>query len=744
MSCGGSGTSTPSNNTPKHKRSRIESTKEIIQVPSPAMFKRGESHHTSEGETEEIIQDPSPAAFMSCGGSGTSTPSNNTPKHKRSRIESTKEIIQVPSPAIGTSMTSNNTPKQKRSRIESTKPLTDQDLSDWLHYGSEDDSDDSVEDNQPLLGVCSRVKLEREMLDIEDEEEEEVPNVIRPVTPYAVDQLKYEPCEDEDEEEEAKPNVIRPASPITENEIDLEPRGLFDFKWKPFSQGEHIPPKERREKFTGESPGPVREFPTPYDAFTAIWTREFMEEIAVQTNFYAQQVAESRMARDDLMLNSRIAKWVDTSADELYTYFAIILATGLCIKTDQKEYFESSNKQGITTTPYFSNYMKYHRLLLLNKFIHFANNTENLTGLTRPQAKLFKIEPIITHLNNKFQELYRLGQNIALDESLTQWKGRLSIKQFIKNKVASTGIKSYEVCESQTGYLYRFKVHAGHGEQKRHDDNPVSGIIPSLVLELIKGLENKGHTLWMDNYYNSPPLARVLKSLGIDCVGTLRTNRKCVPQELANLQKTDMARGQISAFTSGDIDILVWRDTNRVAMISTYHGVGVHTVEEKTKPTVVCDYNLFMGGVDKKDQMLSTYPLERKRTSIWYKKFFRRLLNVSVLNAYVLHKNNTQEGANVSHRSFRQKLIKQLLENHFKGPEIKTAVVSSDLGTPVLSQEVLNHFPMEYGIVPGCAKNNRIRRTCVVCHKRQSYYCPACDKPLCITCTKLYHSRPRK
>ena len=49
-----------------------------------------------------------------------------------------------------------------------------------------------------------------------------------------------------------------------------------------------------------------------------------------------------------------------------------------------------------------------------------------------------------------------MGENIAVDESLTLWKGRLGIKTYLPLKFAKFGIKSYEVCESSTGYLWQF------------------------------------------------------------------------------------------------------------------------------------------------------------------------------------------------------------------------------------------------------------------------------------------------
>lgn len=133
--------------------------------------------------------------------------------------------------------------------------------------------------------------------------------------------------------------------------------------------------------------------------------------------------------------------------------------------------------------------------------------------------------------------MYTPAQNIALDENLLMWKGWLEMSQLIPNKAAKKGIKTYEICESQIGYLWRFEIHAHKKTTLQQNDDPLAASTPSIVLRLTQGLENKGYTLWMDNFYNSPCLARRLKSMGIDCVGTLRTDRKFVPQALHSLKR---------------------------------------------------------------------------------------------------------------------------------------------------------------------------------------------------------------
>ncbi|KAH9633051.1 hypothetical protein HF086_000411 [Spodoptera exigua] len=85
-----------------------------------------------------------------------------------------------------------------------------------------------------------------------------------------------------------------------------------------------------------------------------------------------------------------------------------------------------------------------------------------------------------------------------------------------------------------------------------------------------------------------------------------------------------MRQGQITGLTSGDVDVMVWRDTNRVAMISTYHGNGQQTTRGSTKSILILDYNIMMGGVDKKDQLLAMNPVERKRTKVWGKRLLLR------------------------------------------------------------------------------------------------------------------------
>ena len=65
------------------------------------------------------------------------------------------------------------------------------------------------------------------------------------------------------------------------------------------------------------------------------------------------------------------------------------------------------------------------------------------------------------------------------------------------------------------------------------------------------------------------------------------------------------------------------------------------------KPAIVADYNRHMGYVDKADRMANSYTASR-RTWKWTKKLFFHLLDIAVLNSYILL--STCGGKKISHR----------------------------------------------------------------------------------------------
>ena len=134
-----------------------------------------------------------------------------------------------------------------------------------------------------------------------------------------------------------------------------------------------------------------------------------------------------------------------------------------------------------------------------------------------------------------------------------------------------------------------------------------------------------------------------------------------------------------------------------------------------------------MGYVDKGDRMANSYCINR-HTFKWTKKLFFHLLDLAILNSYILH--SSCGGKKISHRDFRYTLVRNMLAH--AGPEQR---VPRPLGRPpnvesqVTGLEVCGskHWPIR----------SEMQLRCRVCKARgvtQKVFvkCRKCEVGLCI------------
>lgn len=461
-----------------------------------------------------------------------------------------------------------------------------------------------------------------------------------------------------------------------------------------------------------------------------------IEMIASETNKYA----DKSIRNSNLRRYSRARKWEPTTKNEIKVFLALNILQGVVKKPEIEQYW---SKRHSTSTPFFSKIMSYRRFQIIYSYLHFFDDA-NFDPKTHECPKLQKIWPVIKHLNKLYQEIITPERDVTIDESLMLFKGRLHWKQYIPLKRSRFGIKSFMLCESKSGYVYQFIIYTGKGTI--FDDNYQHLCKSSqVVMTLLKPLLNKGYCLTTDNYYTSPELADILLSHHTDIYGTLKINRKDIPKEL---QSKKLKRGEICAYQRGKVCIIKWMDKKIVTLLSTIHSpemveVASHNNEIKRKPKVVMEYNNTMGGVDRMDQHLTSYPIIKKRGKKYYKKIFFHLLDISVWNAFVLYQKN---GGKYSHLNYRLDLVDRLIEKY--GSVNKTKGRPGILPNPLRLTE--RHF---LDIIPSNEKKLRPTRQCFVCcskrndngkriRKETRYFCPDCDVGLCLSpCFKIYHTK---
>ena len=154
----------------------------------------------------------------------------------------------------------------------------------------------------------------------------------------------------------------------------------------------------------------------------------------------------------------------------------------------------------------------------------------------------------------------------------------------------------------------------------------------------LEGKLEVGHSIYMDNYYNSVKLAQYLLNNNTYCTGTLCENRKNNPQEVI---KKKLNKGEmIQRFTQKGTCIIKWWDRRDVLVILTeYDGTLVEKINKKrneiTKPKAILQYNKFIRSIDHSDQILSYYSCEHK-TMRWYKKLGIHILQIILVNSHNL------------------------------------------------------------------------------------------------------------
>ena len=149
------------------------------------------------------------------------------------------------------------------------------------------------------------------------------------------------------------------------------------------------------------------------------------------------------------------------------------------------------------------------------------------------------------------------------------------------------------------------------------------GLAEQIVLDLMDGFENKGHILYMDNFYSSPQLFRKLQDKQVGACGTVQPLRKFMLEGL-KLRTLALRKGDDPVFyRSNNLVACAWHDTKRVTFLSTIHTnntidkrlrtrrdpTGFRQIE---KPVIAERYNANMAGVDLYDQMLGSYSYPHK------------------------------------------------------------------------------------------------------------------------------------
>ncbi|KAK3721643.1 hypothetical protein QZH41_003665 [Actinostola sp. cb2023] len=243
------------------------------------------------------------------------------------------------------------------------------------------------------------------------------------------------------------------------------------------------------------------------------------------------------------------------------------------------------------------------------------------------------------------------------------------------------GIKLWVLADCAYGYTYDFDVYTG---RRTADEGPSEyGLGYDVVMKPARPLINQGYHMYFDNFYTSPQLVKDLFNLLIPSCGTAAENRRAFSESMkkGKVWQKKKERGAMRWIRDGICLAQQWKDNRPVTMLTSIHNANDYVmVDRKEKndnrwqniqvrqPKAIRDYNSFMNGVDRSDQIIGQNTALRMCRR-WWKTLFFHMIDMAVVNSFILFQLHRAEHPDVeelkrpkkySTAEFREELVRQL------------------------------------------------------------------------------------
>lgn len=344
--------------------------------------------------------------------------------------------------------------------------------------------------------------------------------------------------------------------------------------------------------------------------------------------------------------------------------------------------------------------------------------------------KTYYIDDIVNCFKKTFREMRQDSPFQSVDESMTKFLGRSTMKQYMPLKPVKRGIKIWMRCDSKSGYTYDFNIYSGK------ETESVEGTLGERVVnKLASTIIEPDVTLCFDRFFTS---VHLINQINYAAIGTCISNRRELPKITEKLERGEY----IFKCNQYGAVCVKWQDTKEVLVLSNCHTNTVGTVERKMKdgnrlevscPEMIKCYRYIMGGVDLADKMIGVYDLDRKSTK-WWKKVFFRLLMTCAVNSWILHSELHREKR--PFKNFVVELSEQLINKGRETAAVKrTRRDGRNSKRAKLSTNIGDHLPIQ----------GTMRRRCEGCKRkgkesRTKQMCKACDLAFCKNCFTPCHT----
>ncbi|XP_062849144.1 piggyBac transposable element-derived protein 3 [Trichomycterus rosablanca] len=342
-------------------------------------------------------------------------------------------------------------------------------------------------------------------------------------------------------------------------------------------------------------------------------------------------------------------RYLNTSVDEMYHFFGAAIMMS-CVPYPQTKMFWSNALR----IPAISDTMTRDRFFKLRSHLKVIID-DDISEDKRKTDKFWKVRPFMDRILNGCR-LQARPECVSIDEQMIPFTGACPFRQYVPLKPNPIGMKNF-VLASADGIVLDFDVYQGAKALGPQVPNTEGLGLGTLVTARLSETLHPGTKVYCDRFFTSITAVDHMLDKQVYLTGTVMKNR--VPKALEKLPSDqtmkEQGRGSLASVTRGDgkLCVVKWYDNKPVVMLSVVHAEQPEDTcqrwskKEKQyvtvrRPSIVCEYNSKMGGVDLADRMMSYYRMS-VRTKKWTIRMLMHFTDLALANSWLLYRRDNQE-----------------------------------------------------------------------------------------------------
>lgn len=384
-----------------------------------------------------------------------------------------------------------------------------------------------------------------------------------------------------------------------------------------------------------QSSGPHRSLSKNSDAidfFNLLFPAALVELITKETNAHAKTCH---------FLGSSDPDWVPVTTHEVKGFIGLVVLMGIQTLPDPSQYWSWNH---------YDNSYTFYRAMTFKRFKQIAANirmgsltTDEYRGNSSPGDPLHIFRPMLDIVGGAMWSAYQPNCCLTIDRALLP-----SLEEeggHVKGK-PKTQPQVWLLCDSKSGYCHRFFIQVG----EKVGQEPGFTVVP----ELMKGLEDKHHQLYLASSLTSVPLMQKLLDQGVYASSSFPPQSSILPTELwgdGRLEKP----GDFLQRQFGPLLATRWRDAKEMGCLSTNtppseadtvwrrSQTKVGGLDPIDRPMAFRLLQENMRGVDICKQLLACNPLGGVPQDRHWRSLFWFLVNLSIVNAFIVLRESRKE-----------------------------------------------------------------------------------------------------